>query len=207
MDSPAKYKSSLAFTDLLFNILVGFVFLFVVAFLLINPRAKTGDIVVPAQFLITLTWPDLTAHDMDLWVQDPTGNSVGFTRKDQGIMNLDRDDLGRANDQISVDGQNLTVNLNQEVVSLRGTVPGEYLVSVHWYRKSFSDNEEEKPVPATVVVTRINPYAVIYKQTIVFRAEGEMHNYYAFTVDQFNNVSNIRQTDQSAVVIMQSQRP
>ena len=35
-----KFKSTVGFTDLLFNILVGFAFLFIVAFLLIKPEAK-----------------------------------------------------------------------------------------------------------------------------------------------------------------------
>ena len=35
-----QYSSSIAFNDLLFNLLVGFVFLFIVAFILINPPTK-----------------------------------------------------------------------------------------------------------------------------------------------------------------------
>ena len=47
-----------AFTDLLFNALLGFVVMFVLAFLLINPIAKSGAIDPKAEFLITLTWPE-----------------------------------------------------------------------------------------------------------------------------------------------------
>ena len=35
-----KYKSTIGFTDLLFNLLVGFVYLFIIAFILINPIQK-----------------------------------------------------------------------------------------------------------------------------------------------------------------------
>ena len=38
-----KYKSTIGFTDMLFNVLVGFAFLFIVAFLLIKPEAKKED--------------------------------------------------------------------------------------------------------------------------------------------------------------------
>ena len=41
---PAKYKSTIGFTDLLFNLLVGFVFLFIIAFILINPITKKKDV-------------------------------------------------------------------------------------------------------------------------------------------------------------------
>lgn len=42
-----KYSSNLAFVDLLFNLLIGFASLFVIAFLMINPIAKTGAVTPP----------------------------------------------------------------------------------------------------------------------------------------------------------------
>ena len=39
-----KYASPTAFTDLLFNIVIGVAFMFMLAFLLINPVAKKQDI-------------------------------------------------------------------------------------------------------------------------------------------------------------------
>ena len=45
----------IGFTDLLFNALLGFVVMFVLAVLLINPIAKSGAVDAKAEFLITLT--------------------------------------------------------------------------------------------------------------------------------------------------------
>ena len=42
-----KYSSNLAFVDLLFNLLVGFTSLFIIAFLMINPIAKDGEVTPP----------------------------------------------------------------------------------------------------------------------------------------------------------------
>ena len=39
-----KYSSNLAFVDLLFNLILGFVFLFVVSFLLINDPTKKDNV-------------------------------------------------------------------------------------------------------------------------------------------------------------------
>ena len=39
-----RRRSELGFTDLLFNALLGFVVMFVIAFLLINPVAETGAV-------------------------------------------------------------------------------------------------------------------------------------------------------------------
>ena len=49
-----KYKSGIGFTDLLFNLVIGFVYLFVIAFILINPIAKKGDVIKKAEYMITI---------------------------------------------------------------------------------------------------------------------------------------------------------
>jgi len=77
-----RYHTNLPFLDLLFNILIGFVFLFIVSFLLINPIAKRADIEVKAEFLITVFWPDNLEDDVDIYVEDPIGNLVWFKSRD-----------------------------------------------------------------------------------------------------------------------------
>ena len=100
MDSNSKYKSSLAFTDLLFNILLGFAFMFLIAFILINPIQKDADIEVKAEFMIIMEWDDQSAYDIDLWMMDPVGNIVGFPNMNAGLLHLDKDDLGQSNDTV-----------------------------------------------------------------------------------------------------------
>ena len=55
MNDP-RYRSSFGFIDLLFNMLIGFVFLFMLAFLLINPVAKKETIKPKAEYFIELEW-------------------------------------------------------------------------------------------------------------------------------------------------------
>ena len=140
------------FTDLLFNALLGFVVMFVLAFLLINPIAKSGAIDPKAEFLITLTWPDGRREDVDLYVEDPAGRLVWFRSREAGLMHLDRDDLGERNDVIEVAGRRVLNPLNQEIVSIRGILPGEYVVNLHLYR-----GDGDQPVPATVKIEKLNP--------------------------------------------------
>ena len=94
--------SNLSFNDLLFNVLVGFVMLFVIAFLLINPITKKSDIPVKAEFLIVLSWPADAADDVDLWVQRDNEKPVGFSNRENTPLHLDRDDLGRTNDKVII---------------------------------------------------------------------------------------------------------
>ncbi len=112
------------FSDLLFNTLLAFVMLFAAALVVMNPKAKTGVIDAKAEFIITVTWPDLDPNDIDTWVQDPGGNMVWFRAREAGLMHLDRDDRGVANDTIIVNGQTVVNPLNQEVVTIRGFAPG-----------------------------------------------------------------------------------
>ena len=97
-----------AFTDLLFNTLIGFVLMFAIAVIFLNPIAKTGAIESKAEYLITVTWPDGNLSDVDTWVQDPASNIVWYAAKEAGLMHLDRDDTGSTRDVVVVNGTTIT---------------------------------------------------------------------------------------------------
>ena len=77
-EEPRRDPQALGFTDLLFNGLLGFAVMFVLAYLMINPTAKTGAVDNKAEFLVTLSWPDGRRDDVDVYVLDPDGNLVGY---------------------------------------------------------------------------------------------------------------------------------
>ena len=133
MQSHDKYKSTIGFIDILFNILVGFAFLFIVAFLLIKPEAKREDFDRKAEFIVVMEWDKERQDDIDLYVQDPSNTIVHFRNARANFMHLDKDDLGKRNDTIMVNGVEKIVKINREVVTIRGIVPGEYIVNVHYY--------------------------------------------------------------------------
>ena len=140
------------FTDLLFNALLGFVFLFMVAILFMNPIAKLGTTNLKAEFIITLTWPDNQPDDLDIWVEDPHGEIVSYLQREAGWLHLDRDDRGSLNDTIEINGQEILHPVNQEVVTMRGIISGEYVVNVYYY-----ESVTRGPVSATVQIDKINP--------------------------------------------------
>jgi hypothetical protein len=168
----------LGFTDLLFNALLGFVVMFVLAYLMINPIARTGAVDPKAEFLITLTWPDGRRDDVDLYVEDPAGNLVWFREREAGLMHLDRDDLGLRNDLIEIGGQQVINPLNQEVVSIRGIVPGEYVVNMHLYRA-----EGDLPLSAQVKVEKLNPRVeVVFYGEVILDGTGDERTAVRFSV-------------------------
>ena len=188
-----SYGSQVAFIDLLFNTLVGFVFLFILAFVLINPVAKKSDVEIVAEFIIKITWPTDSVDDIDLWMRDPLGNYAGFKSKDVGLMSLNRDDLGTSNDTVyDPDGKRIVVFRNEELITIRGIVPGEYIVNVHWYGDKPPITElgqKDYPiVPVETQIEKINPYNVVYAKIVNLTIKGQEITVIRFTVDEKGNV-------------------
>lgn len=175
------------FTDLLFNALLGFTFMFLIAVVFLNPPTKQGDIPAKAEYIISATWEPGRPDDIDLWVRGPSGDTVWYLRPEAGLMNLDRDDRGLVNDEMMVDGIRITNPLNQEVVTVRGRAPGEYIVNLQYYH-----SKTGKPVTADVVVTRVNPrLQIVYKGRTTLDTPHQEKTAVRFTVNADGSVSNV----------------
>ena len=158
------------FQDMLFNALLSFTFMFLVAFMLINPASQDAKIDPKAEFLITVTWPDNHPDDIDLYVQDPQGGLVWYKGREVGLMHLDRDDRGNFRDTVLIDGVRIQNPLNQETVSLRGYMTGEYIVNVHQYLATVATDR----VPVSVKVEKLNPVVtLVYYATIDLYEQNE----------------------------------
>ena len=185
------------FTDLLFNALLSFTFLFLIALIFFNPPAKTGTITPNADFLITVSWEENSPDDIDTWVQGPNGDLVWFKRPQAGLMHLDRDDRGMANDTLVVDGRTVANPLNQEVVTIRGRPPGEYVVNVHYY-----NSKTLRPVPVTVYLAEVNPVLeVLHYATLTLERVGEEKTAVRFTIDAQGKVVDINTLPKSIVEV------
>lgn len=191
-----RYKTSIAFIDLLFNITIGLTMLFIIAFLLINPVAKKGDIIVKAEYIITMSWPADSHDDIDLYLKDPADHFVFFKQKDKGLNNLDRDDLGTSNDVVSTVSGDIFFRLNEEHITIREVLPGQYIVNAHWYSKSTVQKklptgelyQPSESVPVTVKIEKLNPYRLIYVGTKTLNFQGDEKTFLRFTVDTDGNV-------------------
>ena len=191
-----RYASPTAFTDLLFNIVIGVAFMFMLAFLLINPVAKKQDIESKADFLIILNWDTKSFNDLDLWMRDPLENTVSFRNKDNGLMHLDRDDLGGKNDRIKQpDGTIKYVALNREILALRGTVEDWNVVNIHSYRK----RDEPNPVKGSVELIQVNPYKVIAIQDFEIQLQGIEKTIWQFEMDDTGNIVDLKEEPYSIV--------
>lgn len=151
-----KYSSNLAFVDLLFNMLVGFTCLFVIAFLLINPIAKQGTIDPPVKLMIEMSWDDDSHNDIDLYVKGPDGRPVYYANKENGYITLKRDDLGLRNDTYIVNGQEVMVKRNYEIITLTDLPDGDYVINIHHF------STRGGPEEVSVKVTNLARFGVVF---------------------------------------------
>jgi uncharacterized protein YfaP (DUF2135 family) len=175
------------FTDLLFNALLGFTYLFLITIMFMNPQAKSGIIDPKAEYILSVTWPDNRPDDVDVWVEDPDGRVIWFRNPAAGLLHLDRDDRGMLNDTIMVGDREVANPLNQEVVTLRGVVTGEYVVNVHYYA-----SETKQPVDVSVRLDKVNPaLEVIYYGTVTLEKTGDEKTVLRFRIAPDGTVSGI----------------
>ena len=176
-----------AFTDVLFNALLGFVFMFVVAFSQLDDRIETGKIDTKAELLITVRWPDDHPDDIDAIVEDPRGELVWYQNQDTGLMHLDRDDRGSYLDTFKIDGEIVSNPINQESVSVRTLMPGEYVVNVLHYKANTG-----QPVAVEVKVEKLNPeVSVVYYGNHELSSTGDETTAVRFRVDPSGTVGDL----------------
>tara|TARA_B110000305_G_scaffold235046_1_gene294063 strand:+ start:438 stop:1040 length:603 start_codon:yes stop_codon:yes gene_type:complete len=182
-----RYSSFDPFTDLLFNILLGFTFLFFITMLFINPITKLGNVNMKAEYIITVDWKDSLPDDIDLWVKDPNGEIVSYLKKDAGWLHLDRDDRGVVNDKIIIDGKEVIYPINREVVTLRGIIPGEYVVNLYLY-----DHKSSSPVEAKIIIEKVNPsLRLVFVGDVILKNEDTELTITKFRLDSEGNFKSI----------------
>ena len=195
-----RYKSTFSFIDLLFNLTLGFVFLLMIAIVLINPISKKKIIDPKTQLVVMMQWPRGDPSDIDLWIKHDKIGMVSFITKDNGSIHLDRDDVGMGNDQVILNGVKMTSQANQEMVSLRQLVPGHYIINIHWYEKHVRSKDDNGPpalnvIPVGLQIIQIDPYKLVMDVSITLTTPGQEKTVLQFDIDDAGQIDNLT-TDQ-----------
>jgi hypothetical protein len=110
-------------------------------------------------------------------------------------MTLERDDRGDTNDFAFVDSKKLPLPIREEVVSIRGVVPGEYTVNVHLYHHLAPD-----PVPVLVKIEKLNPTVqIVYANTLTLSYTDEERTAQRFTVAEDGTVLRTSDAEKSLI--------
>ena len=178
-----------AFTDLLFNSLLGFAFMFAIAFMLISDPSDGGKIDSKAEILISVRWPDKHPDDVDAIVESPQGGLVWYHNRDTGLMHLDRDDRGIFADKMNVNGATISNPINQETITIRALQSGEYVVNLLHYQANY-----DKPLTVDVKVEKLNPEVeLVYYGSHELKGIGDEKTAVRFSVDSKKNISDVNQ--------------
>ena len=173
-----------AFTDLLFNALLGFAMMFIIAFMLIGDPDEEGKVEAKAEMLITVRWPDQHPDDVDALIEGPQGEVVWYHNRDSGLMHLDRDDRGLLADRVTMDGKTVINPINQETVTVRALQSGEYTVNLLHYQSNYGE-----PLPVTVKVEKLNPeVSLVHYGKIDLKGTGDEQTAVRFRLDSEGNV-------------------
>lgn len=187
--------------------LLGFAFLFIIAFLLINPP-ENKKVDPKAEAMIVLTWPDENYDDIDLWLKLPNGDAVGYRSIDREYVHLERDDLGISNDIIQLpDGSTKVNKMNREVIIFRQLIEGHYVVNLYF----FKDKDDKSipaevgpellpaPVPCRVTIIQLNPkYKELASFLVVMDKEDQEKTVIQFDIEN-NKFKNFIQAEEKFV--------
>lgn len=193
-----KFDFRTAYIDLLLNVLTGIIFLFIITTLFVSKPVKNEQegLKKEAQYIINLIWDDNSDCDVDLWVMDPLKRIVSFQSKSNGLMYIERDDLGKKSDYYYDNQGNLvsSVDSNKEVWTLRGKLEGEYTVNVHLFSCLLKGKQQQLRsdinLPVTVEFIKLNPNVITIKTVrIVLEKIWTEKTAFSFTLDSKGNVT------------------
>ena len=179
-----RFFSFRPFIDVLFCCLL---MLVAILFLLKTEEDKTKARPPNVIYEVVLTWDGESNDDLDIYVKSASGHIVSFNNREGGdgsLISLDHDALGKSrNNSLGQGVAGTVVNYNEEVVSFRGVIEGENIVTVHVYSKM-----DDAPVKATVTLIKVKPYKEVVKKEIMFESTGQEKTAFRFKTDDLGNV-------------------
>jgi len=189
-----KFFSFRPFIDVLFCCLL---MLVAILFLLKTEEQKTKTRPPNVLYEVILTWDGNSEDDLDLYVQAASGHVVSFSNREGGqgsLISLDHDALGKRRNNSLGEEEGVVVSFNEEIVSFRGVVEGENIVTVHVYAK-----RDEKPTKGTIKLIKIKPFKEIVVKEKVFEVTGDQKTAFRFKTDKDANIIEINELSANLV--------
>ncbi|MBI2042447.1 MAG: hypothetical protein HYT21_01725 [Candidatus Nealsonbacteria bacterium] len=159
---------------------IAFFFIMLVLLLSLLPVSKEKpakpDLPVPGGLMVTIEWPPDYSQDIDLWVEGPDGQPVGYSHKGSSIFSYLRDDLGAGTYE----------NFNYEFALGRDLTEGEYIINLHFY--AYHSGTGDVPVGVTVILYSPTGVSMVFKGTIAMNAVGQELTAVHFRLDDAHNL-------------------
>jgi hypothetical protein len=198
------HGSALSFIDMLWNLLLVFTMLFLLAILQIATQDSANKAPEQkAEYILQLDWNDYSPADIDLWLRTPDDQSIGYLRLQGGWVSLDRDDRGVNSVFDGPDGKE-SLPTRREVISIKRKVPGRYIANAMYFRMNAPNTEVGRqhmitPVPCRIQLIQINPYKILFTRDFVLEREADEVTAVSWVVGQKGEVTDINTTTETFV--------
>ncbi|MCZ7598437.1 MAG: hypothetical protein M5U09_12910 [Gammaproteobacteria bacterium] len=175
------------FIDLLFNALLGFTMLFFIAIVFMNPEALKARVNLKAEYIISVTGRTTVATTSTSGWRTPTARCCPTsTRRPAGCISTATTE-GDLTDTIEVDGREVVYPINQEIVTIRGIIEGEYTVNLYYYEK-----RDPGPLDVTVRIDQVNPaLTTVFAEKVTLTRRDEEVTVVRFTPSRDGGVTNV----------------
>lgn len=178
-------KSIIPFVDILFSFLMVFI---CIIFLLKTQSDNEPALKPNVIFQLIMDWPGNNPDDVDIWYSDPKQRIVGFKRREGGegsLASLSHDDLGSRND-LDTDGN--IIEINQEIINIRGIIEGEHIVNAHMYNKKSSE-----PTKISIKLIKIKPHQEIFSTERVLEKNNDEVTFFRFILNKDGKIIDINE--------------
>lgn len=199
-------NTSVVTIDLLFNLLLCFIALFFLAYVMITDAKEEMNTMNKSQYLITMRW---TADiDIDLWLMLPDGRKIWYHNRDEPPAHLDLDVTHYRRYHRSDDTWYVS-KVNEEIITIRGIMPGEYVVNAHRFNyyihgddREYDDSgiisedpqSENTPAPVVVeiIVQDVQNKKIVYAGIKELSVQEREVHFVRFTVEEYMSHSSRR---------------
>jgi uncharacterized protein YfaP (DUF2135 family) len=158
---------------------------------------KDEGVKLPVIAMLTISWPDDIAADIDLHVRCPNLEAINFTNKTACFATLERDARSRNSDTTLINGQRVTAVDNREVITFRKPVSGEWVISIHYYGVI----DKVGSIPVTVELMQIAPnIRKVMTKKLTLEAVGEEKHAFRFEMSSDGVITSVSDQRPTSII-------
>lgn len=173
--------------------MLGFSAMFLLSLAMITvEKSQTDTVKKQAEYFVRIEWQGNHDSDVDMWIQDPRGDIIGYKDKEHLNMYLERDNLGK-DPNLKEAG-----HINEEIISILKVMPGWYTMNLHWFeRRSDRSNPEVK-----WTIVKMKPsMQTVASGTVTLKQYGQEVTAVRFNINADSQLTQINTSVQNMFVL------
>jgi hypothetical protein len=173
--------------------MLGFATMFLLTLAMISAsKNQEESIKRDVEYVLRIEWRGNSDSDIDMWIQSPSGDIMGFTDKQRNNMFLERDNTGN---DITLKQPG---HINEEIISILKTNEGWYSINVHYFQR----RSESEPQNITWSVIKMKPNIhTIATGEVSLNQEGQEKTAVRFKIKEDGSVAKIDTGSQNLFVL------